>query len=436
MTINPLAQELNETLQREAPAVYEMLSQIGKRYYFPKGIISQSAEAKAKAHKFNATIGIALEKGAAMHLPSIKAMLPDIDTADAFPYAPVSGKPALRDLWREKQVAENPSLAGKKVSQPIVTSALTHGLSLISEMFVDPGDVLILPDQLWGNYRLTFQVRQQGKIETFPFFSGGGFNIEGFKQTLWEQSKTNEKLIVVLNFPNNPTGYTPTVAEAEQIVGLLRELADSTRLVVVCDDAYFNLVYDDGCIQESIFGLLADAHPNLLAIRLDGATKEQFVWGFRVGFLTYGSGALGDLDATYQALEKKTGGLIRGGISNSPHVSQTLLLKALQKPETKSQQEEKRGILRERALRAREVLDNSKFSDVFETYPFNSGYFMCMKLKNVDAEPLRIHLLDKYGVGTIATAKRDLRVAFSCLEVGDIEEVYDTIYQGAKDLES
>lgn len=47
-----LASQLNETIQRENPHVFDMLSTIGKKIYFPKeGILSQSAEAKAKAKK-------------------------------------------------------------------------------------------------------------------------------------------------------------------------------------------------------------------------------------------------------------------------------------------------------------------------------------------------------------------------------------------------
>ena len=72
---NPLARELNERLEQAAPAVFAMLSPLGKRLYFPKGILSQSAEAKEKAHRFNATIGIATEKGEAMHLASVQSHL-------------------------------------------------------------------------------------------------------------------------------------------------------------------------------------------------------------------------------------------------------------------------------------------------------------------------------------------------------------------------
>ncbi len=436
MTLNPLAVELNATLEKEAPSVLAMLSDLGKRSYFPKGIISQSQEAKAKAKKFNATIGIALEDGAPMFLPSIRNLVPSLSPQQLFPYAPVSGRPELRDLWRKKQLEENPTLNGKTLGNPIVTSALTHGLSLVSELFVNPGDAILLPDQLWGNYRLSFEIKQQGQIVTFPFFSGSNFNLEAFTEGLQRESENREKLLVILNFPNNPTGYTPTVSEVEGIVQALKAQADKgTKLVVVCDDAYFNLVYDDACIQESIFGHLANVHENILAIRLDGTTKEHFVWGFRVGFISYAAGGSGDLDAIHTALEKKTGGAIRGGISNSPNVSQSLVVEALNNPSFKTEQAQKRDVLCERAKKVREILDDEKFAEAWDAYPFNSGYFHCMKLKTVEAEPLRLHLLDKYGLGVISTSKVDIRVAFSCLEVGDLEEVYSTILQGIKDLE-
>jgi len=80
------------------------------------------------------------------------------------------------------------------------------------------------------------------------------------------------------------------------------------------------------------------------------------------------------------------------------------------------------------------VLNTGKFNDEFVYYPFNSGYFMCLKLKNVEAEALRVHLLNQYGVGTISVNKTDLRIAFSCMEVEQIEDLFNIIYQGCKDL--
>src|SRR5262245_48188191 len=122
-----LAVELNEKIRAESPALYELLSQRGRELYFPKGILSQSAEAKEKAHRFNATIGEATEGDGPMALPSVLAHVKDISPTDAVRYAPAQGRADLRQAWRQKQLAENPSMRGKQVSLPIVTHALTTG---------------------------------------------------------------------------------------------------------------------------------------------------------------------------------------------------------------------------------------------------------------------------------------------------------------------
>lgn len=430
--INPLALELNQTIQEENPHVYELLSDLGKKLYYPKGILTQSAEAKGKAHRFNATIGIATEGNEPMHLPVIQKKLGAFEPQDLYPYAPPAGKPALRQAWKEKMYAENPSLAGKTTSLPIVTNALTHGLSIVSNLFVNEGDALVLPDKLWGNYNLTFGVFNGAQVTTYPFYSEEGtFNIRGMKETLLAQ-KDKGKAILLLNFPNNPTGYTPGEQEAQEIIQAIEEVAlAGINLVVVTDDAYFGLFFEDS-IQESMFARLANLHPRVLAVKVDGATKEDYVWGFRVGFITFAS----ENEGVLKALESKAMGDIRGNISSCSHPAQTFILEALQAPSYKEEKLSKYNLLKERANLVKQILDTGKYEDAFTYYPFNSGYFMCLKLKNVDAESLRLHLLDHYGVGTISLGKTDLRVAFSCVELEDLEELFKLIYQGAKDLES
>ncbi len=437
IAVNPLARELNEQLGKNAPEVLAMLSPLGRRLYFPKGILSQSAEARQKATRFNATIGIATEKGGAMFLPTVKQGIPQIAAGDAFNYAPPAGRPGLRERWNAKLLAENPSLRGKRFGLPIVTSAITHGLSLVGDLFVGAGDRILLPNQLWGNYRLTYEVRLGATIATYPFYDGGGFHVGAFAKALADEAQSREKLIVLLNFPNNPTGYMPTVAEADAMVSALVAQAErGTKLVVVLDDAYFGLFYHLGgpSLTESLFGMLANRHPNLLAVKLDGATKELFVWGLRVGFITFGPGRVEGADTVIQALDAKTRGAIRGAVSNGSQLSQTLVEQALASASIDDERREKSETLRARAARVHEVVHQARFRDSWTVYPFNSGYFMCLEIKGVEAETLRLHLLDRHGVGLIATAKHDIRVAFSCLEVEEIEPMFEIVHQAIQEL--
>jgi aspartate/methionine/tyrosine aminotransferase len=127
-------------------------------------------------------------------------------------------------------------------------------------------------------------------------------------------------------------------------------------------------------------------------------------------------------------------GIIRATISNCPHPSQTFVIEALKSPDFDKQKQEKFEIMKGRALKTKQVLDSGQYNSSWEYYPFNSGYFMCLKLKQVDAEKLRLHLLDKYGVGTISIGSTDLRIAFSCIAEENIQELFDIIYQAAQDL--
>jgi aspartate/methionine/tyrosine aminotransferase len=429
--MHEIAQQLNRQIEVGNPYVYELLSDLGKNLYFPKGILTQSAEATQKAHRFNATIGIATEEGKPLYLPLIQETLTSYQPKDLYPYAPPAGKAELRRIWLEKMLRENPSLHGKTLSNPVVTNALTHGLSIVADMFIDPNDVLILPDKLWGNYNLIFGVRRDAKVVTFPFFNEEGtINSEGMRQALLSQ-KARGKAILILNFPNNPTGYTPNEREAAAIVAAIKDAAEEgINLVVVTDDAYFGLFYEDS-ITESLFGRLANLHPRILAVKVDGATKEEYVWGFRVGFITFANGNPDVLPA----LENKAMGIIRGVISSVSHPSQTIVLKALLSESFQTQKQEKYAILKNRALKVKKLLVSRKYDDAWSYYPFNSGYFMCIKLKTVKAEDLRLHLLEHYGVGVISLGENDVRIAFSCVEEEDIEELFNLIYQGVKDLE-
>lgn len=436
--MNPLAKELNDLLDQKAHSVFRSLSSLGQKLFFPKGILVQSAEAKEKAHKFNATLGIATDHGQPIYLESIHNHIQGIEPKDVYPYAPGAGKPELRKLWREKIKSDNAGLNGKEISLPIVTSGITHGLSLLADLFIDPSDQIILPDKYWGNYKLLFENRYQGKIVNYSLFNkSGGFNLESFEEVLNNVGKDQNKLIVLLNFPNNPTGYTPTVKEGHAIVDIVKKQADKGKDIVLCtDDSYFGLFYEEGSMKESIFAEFVGCHPNIFCVKLDGVTKEKYAWGFRVGFMTFGLGDNTDSAEIFTALEKKVSGAIRSNLSNCCHLTQTLTIKNLESGELYREKADKYEIMQKRAVKVKEVLNNPKYDTIWNFYPFNSGYFMCLELKDIDAEEYRQYLLNNYGIGVISSGASDIRIAFSCVQVEDIEELFETMAKAAHELKS
>ncbi len=430
--MNALADELNKTLG--GTVVERLLSDMGRRMYFPKGIITQSAEASARASRYNATVGMSTEGGVPMILDAVRDSLPGLSPTEAVAYAPTGGVLALRKRWKQEMARKNPSLAGKDYSLPVVVPGLTAAISYIADLFLEPGDTVVVPDLHWPNYRLIVEERKMAAGLVYPIFTAaGGFNVPELEAKLREAGSRRGKAACILNFPNNPTGYSPTLAEAEAIVAALKRVADEgTDLLVVCDDAYFGLQYEEGLLHESLFGRLAALHPNILAVKADGPTKEDYVWGFRTGFVTFAAKGLGE--ERYDALAKKLFGVVRSSVSSSSAPAQYIFLKALDSPGYEEQKARFRAILAERYRQVRDFLARTKLPACLRPLPFNSGYFMSFECPGISTEALRLKLLDEKGIGVISMQDRYLRVAFSSVEADQIADLYTEILRAAQSL--
>ncbi len=427
--MHPLASELNATLSSQHPALFSLLSTKGREAFFPRlGILSQAADADGK--DINATIGIALEddgKPTRLHAIADSIALPP---EEIFPYASAFGKKTLRQEWQKELRRKNPSLGSTPISLPVLTAGLTHALSVAAALFLDPGENIHLPSPYWDNYELVFDATYGTKLTTFPLFHGNGFNIVDMKHLL---ETSQGKQVLFLNFPNNPTGYSPLIREAEEIIDVIVESAKrGNRLVVMSDDAYFGLTFEDDVYPESLFARLASAHENILAIKIDGATKEDFAWGLRVGFLTYGIKGL--TPACAGALEEKTAGIVRATVSSGSNVSQSLVLRALLSSDTQREKSVAFELLHERFLKTKTMAERSEYAPFFTPLPCNSGYFLCLKLREgLDAEKVRQTLLRDYSTGVIAIDGL-LRIAFSSVPTQYIEQLFTNIYNACKSL--
>lgn len=400
------ADDLNLTLEREHPAAFRMLSPLGRRSALPLGIPQQAAQ--SRQCELQATIGeITDGLGNPMALGSLLASFPALDPKQAFLYAPPSGNRALREAW-----ARRIAVPGVPASLPLVTGGVTQGLALCADLFGSPSTPLLLGTPYWDNYDVTFGMRTGMPLRPFPFYDGDHFNLAGLGAALDALTGPG---VVLLNFPNNPTGYSPA-GETGALVERL--LAHTGPLVVICDDAYHSFVYEPGVLADSLYDqLAAKADPSrLLVCRADGATKEMVFFGGRVGFLTFSAeGAAGE------ALVEKATALLRGTVSSLPAPSQLAVLRALSSPSLPDEIAAVRAELavRYRALRA--ALDEVGL----RAAPFNSGCFALLPLPDhLDAETVRQRLIHEQSVGVIAVPSANaLRVAFCSMRAETFPEL-------------
>lgn len=426
--LNELAQELNKTL--EGTTAGTLLSDLGTRLYFPKGIIAQSGEAKKSASFANGTIGMCMgDDGNPVTLPSINESVPSMTTRELVAYAPTAGIPELREIWKEKMIAKNPDLKGKSISLPVVVPGLSAGISYLADLFLDETKGLLAADPSWDNYTLIADARRNASFKQFAMFKDGKFNISGLEEAMRKEAESGS-VRVILNFPQNPSGYSPTSDERKQLVEIIKKMAEEGKKVMVwCDDAYFGLNYEDNIESQSLFAYLADLHENVLAAKIDGPTKEEFAWGFRVGFITFG--CKGMTDAQYNALVTKLNSAIRSSVSCSSTPSQNLLLKAFKNPTSEAKKLEYRNMLCERYKIVRKFCNENTCSTL-TPLPFNSGYFMSFNMPNGKSNELRQKLLAEKGIGVISIDANTLRVAFSSIPQSKLLEVYKAIYEVAE----
>ena len=429
--MNKLSEELNSILKETAAG--RLMSNQGRRFYFPKGIIAQSAEAKKSAHKANATIGMAFSQGKPLILSAVADSMPLLSPEQAVAYAPTAGIEQIRKLWQSEILKKNPSLKQENISLPVVVPGLTAGLSYTADLFLDENKVIIASDPCWDNYSLIFEERRAAKLLGIPFITDGpGLDMELIRRTVNEEAKKGQ-VRIIFNSPNNPAGYSPTIDEAKALKDILLKAAEGgADILVICDDAYFGLFYEDNIFPESMFSLLSDLHEKILAVKIDGPIKEDYVWGLRIGFVTFGSRGL--KEEHYGALITKLMGAIRSSVSCVNTPAQHIICKSLEDERTPAERMRYREMMGKRYDKVKEFVKQNPNHPVLKPLAFNSGYFMSYNCRGVSAEALRKALLNEYGIGVISLGESCLRVAFSSLDEEDIPNVYKTIYDCAKKM--
>ena len=57
-------------------------------------------------------------------------------------------------------------------------------------------------------------------------------------------------------------------------------------------------------------------------------------------------------------------------------------------------------------------------------------------MKGVNAEELRVHLIEKHSIGIVALNETDIRIAFSCIEKEDLPHVFKSIATAIETLQA
>ena len=446
--------------------LYDSFSEVGKRIFQPNGIFYWANRAK-KECEFDATIGSAYgsetdillggrELDVVYYLPGLKKYI-NIEPERMAAYAPVPGVSTFRDVWTKwilkkgrmaKNMPSSPRKIDHLISKPVICNGITNAIFIASCMFLNPQESIICPNKRWGNYNSVFNVQNNQKILPFQFFKKDQFNLAGMLEVMEKSLQTQNKVVLILNFPNNPTGYCPSTKEAEKIMESLISFCETHQkpVIVLCDDAYEGFVYNSEVVSHSLFYELIDRHPLLIPIKMDGTSKEMLMYGGRIASFTLGLSSQWVSEEEIPLLkaewDNKVQGMIRSTISNSNHLVQEILVDYLSDDFTALLEDQKivQEILQKRYDET--IIAFNKYPHPQITMdPASGGFFVFLNIEGISATKFADHLVTKYRVGTFPSESETesvngIRFAFCSVPASNIDECFRRIQQNMNDLQN
>jgi aminotransferase len=186
-------------------------------------------------------------------------------------YAPTRGIPELLQLLEAKLSKIN-NIQTEWYENIMVTNGGSQAITLAYASIFNPGDELIISSPNFVSYfycGLFFGV----KIIEAKRNKDYSFNIENIKKLI-----TNKTKAILINSPNNPTGYALDLKE-------LKELADvviKNDLYLISDEVYENYIYEglQHTSPASLDGMLKRT------ITVNAMSKLFSATGFRLGYVT------------------------------------------------------------------------------------------------------------------------------------------------------
>lgn len=187
------------------------------------------------------------------------------------------GLPALRQALADYSNALRPPGAQAPTADRMaVTSGGVNGLMLGAQALVDAGDRVVVVTPVWPN--LVAQPRVMGaQVHTVSLRPSQGAWSLDMDELL--SALTPATRALVINSPNNPTGWTLSRAEQAQILAHARRLG----IWVVADEVYERLYYDGPACAPSFLDLASD-EDRLVVV--NSFSKSFLMTGWRLGWLT------------------------------------------------------------------------------------------------------------------------------------------------------
>ena len=246
--------------------------------------VGQATAKYGKESVLNATIGsLCDEQEKLVFLPTVEKVFRSLGNDDIAAYANVRGLPEYLSAAIE-QTFKNSKPEG--YIEAVATAGGSGAIHNLIWNYSNINDAVLSHDWHWQPYSVLCSDIMR-RLETFTFLDAQqNFNIRSFESKVSELIAKQETLVVILNTPNhNPTGYSVTDDEWDQIVAIVNRYATGGKTItILVDVAYIDYATDpDAC--RSFMKKFSHLSANVFAAFAFSMSKGFTMYGQRMGAL-------------------------------------------------------------------------------------------------------------------------------------------------------
>ena len=370
-------------------------------------IFGLAAKAKAAIDKYgkdnviDSTLGaLADDEGNLICLETVYNELKSLPNAAIAAYAQVAGQEDYLEAVPNACFREyRPDAYIRAVATPGGTGAVRHGIV----NYTNPGDSILVCDWFWSPY-VTISEEFGIKVQNYELFNENNqFNIKSFKEKFEELLNKQKRLVTVINTPaNNPTGYSLSDEEWDEVLNIAKEQAKDPekKIVLLIDVAYID--YADTS-RRKFFTKFSNLPENIFVLVAYSMSKGYTMYGMRSGAAIGISSKEEIVNEFYFTCMHAN----RANWSNGTRGAMSVMTNIAKSPEkTKAYEEEVakyRTMLRNRANAFVEGANECGL----EILPYRDGFFVsipCSNAKEASAELIKENLF-------VVALKKGLRFA-------------------------
>lgn len=184
-------------------------------------------------------------------------------------YTPAAGIPELRQAVCERHATDFGT--SYSPAQCLITAGGKHAVYNFVETLVNPGDEVIIPAPYWVTYRDAVLLAG-GQPVILPTDASDGFAL---RASAVQKRLSPRSRMLILNFPNNPSGALLNREEAARLV----ELAVEAGFWILADECYAQLVFDG-----KPFSIASSPGASRCVLVAGSLSKAYAMTGWRIGY--------------------------------------------------------------------------------------------------------------------------------------------------------